>query len=191
MEKKSHLYSSSFFFFLPLSHFLIVIQCVTIILVCHKNVFLSVVLYMYVFVGFVGWCVYYCVSFTLSLSVCCLHLEWRSPCCPFSPVHSTHTAEETQLNCNLTKYLKERLLAQTIDTTCQTVSRGQGYFMIKQWCWSVYLLTGGSGGWTPDPALRSRHPPSPLLQRYGKYHQHRLMIVRWRCAYWDMWKKTC
>lgn len=142
---------------------------------------LSVVLYMYVFVG---WCVCYCVfpfHFLCPSAAC----TWNGrpqvvhsvPC--VSPAGSK--AEEMQLNrmkLNRISKIEVTYSDYRYHMSNLTVSRGQGYFMIKKWCWSVYFLTGGSGGWTPDPALRSRHPPSPLLQWHGKFHQRSLMIVR-------------
>lgn len=45
------------------------------------------------------------------------------------------------------------------------------------------LFAGGSGGRTPDPALRSRHSPSPLLQWNGECQHFIFIFFIWNMEY--------
>lgn len=51
------------------------------------------------------------------------------------------------------------------------------------------LFAGGSGGRTPDPALRSRHSPSPLLQWNGECQHFIFIFFIWNMEYVKRFKK--
>lgn len=131
-----------------LRHFATVCQSYSCLSQEWASCLMSAVLYMFVFVA-LSECVVFCVPLPLQLSVLLLALGMEVQS---RMIHSD--------SCSLPDRVQKS----------SELMLGRDYNLIP-----VYFPAGGSGGRTPDPALRSRHPPTPLLQWYGEYQQCNLM----------------